>query len=99
MTVQKVVTFIICVCSLHACGTTDATEPSGTPVTARPSNRPFATPEWAPTANLYELNVRQYTRAGTFRAAQPALRRLKRMGVDVGVGHADLPDLGDEAQG
>ena len=47
------------------------------------SNRPFNTPAWAKQANLYELNVRQYSREGTFRAAATQLARLKRMGVDV----------------
>jgi len=47
------------------------------------SNRPFNTPAWAQTANIYELNVRQYTAEGTFAAVRPHLPRLADMGVDV----------------
>ncbi len=47
------------------------------------TNRPFNTPDWAATAALYELNVRQYTPEGTLNAAKPHLQRLADMGVDV----------------
>ena len=47
------------------------------------TNRPFNTPGWAETANIYELNVRQYTPEGTFAAMRQHLPRLKEMGVDV----------------
>jgi 1,4-alpha-glucan branching enzyme len=40
-------------------------------------------PEWAKTAALYELNTRQFTSEGTFRAAQRELPRLKALGVDI----------------
>lgn len=48
--------------------------------------RPYVTlkhPEWSKTAVLYELNTRQFTREGTFRAAQAQLPRLKAMGVGI----------------
>lgn len=41
----------------------------------------FKTPEWAATTNIYEVNIRQYTPEGTFRAFVPHLPRLKDMGV------------------
>lgn len=41
----------------------------------------FQTPEWARQTSIYEVNVRQYTPAGTFRAFQVELPRLKEMGV------------------
>ncbi len=40
-------------------------------------------PEWAKSANLYEVNVRQYTPEGTFNAFAEHLPRLKNMGVDI----------------
>ena len=40
-------------------------------------------PAWARSANIYEVNVRQYTREGTFRAFEQHLPRLRRMGVDI----------------
>ena len=40
-------------------------------------------PEWAKNAALYELNTRQFTPEGTFKAAEQQLPRLKAQGVDV----------------
>jgi glycosidase len=38
-------------------------------------------PAWIMQGNIYEVNVRQYTAAGTFKAFEPNLDRLKDMGV------------------
>ena len=40
-------------------------------------------PAWSRASNIYEVNVRQYTPEGTFRALEPHLPRLRRMGVDI----------------
>jgi len=40
-------------------------------------------PEWSKNAVIYEVNVRQYTPEGTFKAFQEHLPRLKEMGVDI----------------
>jgi len=40
-------------------------------------------PAWTRRANIYEVNIRQYTKAGTFKAFAPNLDRLKAMGVDI----------------
>lgn len=40
-------------------------------------------PEWSRNATIYEVNVRQYTPEGTFRAFEAHLPRLKSMGVDI----------------
>lgn len=37
--------------------------------------------EWKKTTNIYEVNVRQYTKEGTFRAFEKEMPRLKEMGV------------------
>ncbi len=42
-----------------------------------------AHPAWAKSANIYEVNIRQYTPEGTFRAFERHLLRLRRMGVDI----------------
>ncbi|MCH5598818.1 alpha-amylase family glycosyl hydrolase [Niabella ginsengisoli] len=39
--------------------------------------------DWKHTANIYEVNVRQYTQEGTFVAFEKELPRLKDMGVQV----------------
>ncbi len=38
---------------------------------------------WSRTANIYEVNIRQYTKEGTFKAFAEHLPRLKEMGVDI----------------
>lgn len=40
-------------------------------------------PAWTRNATIYEVNIRQYTPEGTFRAFEPHLPRLRRMGVDI----------------
>ena len=37
--------------------------------------------EWKHTTNIYEVNVRQYTKEGTFKAFEKEMPRLKNMGV------------------
>jgi len=43
----------------------------------------FQKPEWLKDAVLYEVNIRQYTPEGTFRAFVQHLPRLKDMGADI----------------
>lgn len=38
---------------------------------------------WAARANIYEVNIRQYTPEGTFKAFEKHLPRLRKMGVNV----------------
>lgn len=40
-------------------------------------------PAWSRTAVLYQINTRQFTPEGTFKAAQEELPRLKELGVDI----------------
>ncbi len=40
-------------------------------------------PVWSKNATIYEVNVRQYTPEGTFKAFESHLPRLKEMGVDI----------------
>ena len=40
-------------------------------------------PEWSKNATIYEVNIRQYTPEGTFKAFENHLPRLKKMGVDI----------------
>jgi len=40
-------------------------------------------PKWARNANMYEVNIRQFTPEGTFTAFTSHLPRLKEMGVDI----------------
>jgi alpha-amylase len=40
-------------------------------------------PLWSYQSNIYEVNLRQYTTAGTFSAFEKSLPRLKKMGVEM----------------
>lgn len=40
-------------------------------------------PEWARNATVYELNIRQFSEEGSFRAVERELPRLKEMGIDI----------------
>lgn len=40
-------------------------------------------PEWSRNAVIYEVNIRQYTVEGTFKAFEQHIPRLKEMGVDI----------------
>jgi glycosidase len=43
----------------------------------------YSHPNWAKNASIYEVNIRQYTPQGTFKAFEKSLPRLKEMGVDI----------------
>ncbi len=47
------------------------------------SDTPHPTPDWFKNANIYEVNLRQYTPEGSFKAFEAHLPRLKKMGVDI----------------
>ncbi len=59
-------------CCLHAQQTT-----------GNMANFGMAAPEWTLRANIYEVNIRQYTPEGTLKAFSAHLPRLKAMGVDI----------------
>jgi len=40
-------------------------------------------PDWAKSATIYEVNVRQYSAAGDFKSVTQSLPRLKRLGVGI----------------
>ena len=45
--------------------------------------RKKAAPTWAKNASIYEVNVRQFSKEGTFNAFSEQLPRLKEMGIDI----------------
>ncbi len=46
-------------------------------------NANFKTTDWAAAASIYEVNIRQYTPEGTFKAFEAHIPRLKDMGVGI----------------
>lgn len=61
--------------ALIAFGIISCTTPKSASMTQSPST-------WKHHTNIYEVNVRQYTTEGTFRAFEKELPRLKEMGVE-----------------
>ena len=49
----------------------------------KPKQLPAHYPDWAKNAVIYEVNTRQYTKEGTFKAFETHLSRLKELGVDI----------------
>lgn len=47
------------------------------------SETTFLVPEWAVNANIYEVNIRQYSAEGTFNAFSDDIPRLQEMGVKI----------------
>ncbi|WP_262149472.1 alpha-amylase family glycosyl hydrolase [Chryseobacterium foetidum] len=40
-------------------------------------------PEWSRNATIYEVNIRQYSKEGTFKAFEKDLPRIKKLGIDI----------------
>ncbi|MFZ0456288.1 MAG: alpha-amylase family glycosyl hydrolase [Ignavibacteriaceae bacterium] len=40
-------------------------------------------PEWSKNASIYEVNIRQYTPEGTFKAFQKHIPEIKKMGIEI----------------
>lgn len=53
------------------------------PAVTSPALAAASQPSWAANATIYEVNVRQYTKEGTFKAFQAHLPRLKALGVKI----------------
>ncbi len=58
-------------------------EPQNTQVVNKAPESFVKHPQWSKNANIYEVNIRQYTKEGTFKAFEEHLPRLKKMGVDI----------------
>ncbi|MEP7080105.1 MAG: alpha-amylase family glycosyl hydrolase [Ginsengibacter sp.] len=43
----------------------------------------FAHPAWSEQSNIYEVNLRQYSKAGTIKEFEKSLPRLREMGVEI----------------
>jgi len=85
--VTKILTTLVLLTTLfYACGNNSTNEQKGN--TSKTQKNDFSKFQvkhlpWVKTANIYEVNVRQYTKEGTFKAFEEHLPRLKEMGVDI----------------
>ncbi len=79
MNVFKIIFLLLFIFSLLA----SCKQKVDTPAVRSAAEPSVAAPEWAKNANIYEVNIRQYTPEGTLNAFTAHLPRLKEMGVDV----------------
>jgi alpha-amylase len=89
---QKFISSIIAVMvfglfGLFGCGTkgkSDTSQQGTATISDAPaSGYKIVVPAWAKNSTIYEVNIRQFTPEGTFRAIVPHLERLAKMGVDI----------------
>lgn len=82
---QFLTLFFIVITILFACNTEKPTNSNVETVTKKeqPKKDVMAPPEWVKNANMYEVNLRNYTEEGTLAAFKKHLPRLKDMGVDI----------------
>ncbi|HVX26136.1 MAG TPA: alpha-amylase family glycosyl hydrolase [Parafilimonas sp.] len=69
---RKIIRLVFCICSFIICNNFSFAQ-KGALVDGHPA--------WILQGNIYEVNVRQYTPEGTFKAFEKSLPRLKQMGV------------------
>lgn len=80
------VPLLISILGLSACGGStggDGEETAKPQGGTEPIAKTAPVPDFAAQAVMYEVNVRQYTKEGTFRAFAEHLPRLKELGVDI----------------
>jgi glycosidase len=77
---RKIVTVVLALV-VALLGFTNPGAPSVQPASAVTSVR--ALPSWAKSASIYEVNIRSFTTAGTFKAFKAHLPRLKKLGVKI----------------
>ncbi len=78
----KLLVIVFMMSFLFACKTKKITETAYVP-RQQTGFHPIKAPEWSKNANIYEVNIRQYSEAGDFKSFQKHLPRLKKMGVDI----------------
>ena len=66
-----------------ACGPNSSTHDSENSGGESSMSIPTSVHDWSKNANMYEVNIRQYTPEGTFNAFAEHLPRLKKMGVSI----------------
>jgi 1,4-alpha-glucan branching enzyme len=78
--------FLVLVLSACSISVNNNISPRVASATANVSDRDYVKlthAEWSKNATIYEVNLRQYTKEGTFKAFEAHLPRLKAMGVDI----------------
>lgn len=79
---RKIYLILMVVCLLGCTQSKDSAKDTDSRYTPKEYVR-VKHPDWSKNATIYEVNVRQFTPEGTFRAFESHLPRLKAMGVDI----------------
>jgi glycosidase len=74
---------LILVTGFWACNTASTDPPAGAGTYDPKPYVEIKHPEWTKNATIYEVNIRQFTPEGTFKAFESHLPKLKEMGVDI----------------
>src|SRR5438045_3066496 len=82
-TIMRQLTRTLATATLMLSGAFAALPASAADPAPAPAAAPMAHVAWSKNANIYEVNIRQYTKEGTFKAFAAHLPRLKKMGVDI----------------
>ena len=77
-----ILALLICVTSLHASANPSDQLAAVDPYMPQPYVK-ITHPQWSKNAAIYQLNTRQFSPEGTFRAAEKQLPRLKALGTDI----------------
>ena len=83
--IARICTFVaisLVIASGAGCESADFAEKPSNPFEPEPYIK-LTHPDWSKSATIYQLNTRQFSAAGTFRAAEAQLPRLKALGVDI----------------
>lgn len=76
-------TFSITMLIVFMVATISCKAPTSKNEETKTNQRVYTHVDWAKNANIYEVNLRQYTPEGTFNAFAKHLPRLQQMGVDI----------------
>ena len=73
--IKIILFFVISILTLFSC--------SGNNINLSQFKTGIHHPEWSYSSTIYEANIRQFTKEGTFNAFVKHLPRLKKLGVDI----------------
>ena len=66
-----------------SCGDSKKQDSNQTTISGTKAAKAPPAPEWAQNATIYEVNIRQFSPEGNFKAVEEQLPRLKEMGADI----------------
>lgn len=81
--IYPVIAAAILFSALISCNTDKSTKESTADPYTPKSYVELKHPEWSKNATIYEVNIRQFTPEGTFKAFEAHLPRIKDMGIDI----------------